>query len=124
MQLLTKEESQLVHDYIFTEWARKVLEKDLNKVNTFKFPDVYRELIESALHRLSLDMRDIKRKMFDQGIKVYDTEVEQIETGKVFRYEVKCRGIHEEMSYMDHMVRNHTEEYVRKYLKPTSGEMG
>lgn len=60
-----------------------------------------------------------KKKMYDKGVQVYDTEVEEIPTGKNFRYRVKFRGYHTEIVYMDNMVRNHTGEYVRKCLKPT-----
>lgn len=53
---LNDTQRELIIRYIFTGWARCVLEYDLVKVNVspFKFPVIYRDVIENALNRLAV----------------------------------------------------------------------
>lgn len=68
---LKEEEYDLIRQFIVIEYARKVLERDLEKVPKagFKFASPYEEIIVSAIYKLSKEMRAVKVKMKEIGLK-------------------------------------------------------
>ncbi|MBU9714815.1 hypothetical protein [Evansella tamaricis] len=72
MAKLTVEEENITESYILFELARKVLEKDLAKMNhaPMKLKDPYIHLLERTLHQLSKNLRTTKTKMKELGLKV------------------------------------------------------
>ncbi|SDZ59019.1 hypothetical protein SAMN05421736_11982 [Evansella caseinilytica] len=72
MAKLTVEEEHLSESYILLELARKVLEKDLAKINQspLKLKDPYIRLLEKTLHHISKELYSIKVSMRSLGLKV------------------------------------------------------
>ncbi|MDG5789934.1 hypothetical protein QA612_20975 [Evansella sp. AB-P1] len=72
MAKLTPEEERLSESYILLELARKVLEKDLVKINQspVKLKDPYIRLLEQSLSKLSKELYETKANMKKLGLKV------------------------------------------------------
>lgn len=76
MAKLTAEEERLAESYILLEMARKVLEKDLARLDDtpLKLKEPYIHLLEATLHRLSRRLYTIKLHMKKAGVKVQMNE--------------------------------------------------
>lgn len=122
MQKMTSEERQIVECYIYAEWARRVLERDLKiiQVANVRYPDVYVSVLEQAIMKLSQDMRDINKYIYREGIKVYDSGITQRESIKVFNYMVSFRGYQEKLNIIEDVMRNK----VRQCIEKIFGELG
>ncbi|MBU9721396.1 MULTISPECIES: hypothetical protein [Bacillaceae] len=72
MAKLTAEEEHITESYILFELTRKVLEKDLSRMNQapLKLKDPYIHLVEKTLQQLSKDLYTTKAKMKQLGLKV------------------------------------------------------
>lgn len=68
---LSEDEYGLIQQFVVIEYARKVLERDLEKVPKagFKFHKLYEEMIVSAVYKLSGEMRSLKVEMTQFGLK-------------------------------------------------------
>lgn len=69
---LSREEEQIVESFIFLDITRKVLEKDLSRLEhaPLKIKEPYIHLIEAALERLSTHMYRTKWEMKQAGLRV------------------------------------------------------
>ena len=69
---LTKDEEDLIYAFILLPLARRVLENDMRaiEVSRIKFKEPYILLIEDALKRLSINLRDVKADVRRQQIKM------------------------------------------------------
>ncbi|MFA9559606.1 hypothetical protein ACERII_20040 [Evansella sp. AB-rgal1] len=72
MAKLTPEEESLSESYILFELARKVLEKDLTKIDQspMKLKDPYIRLLERSLQEISKELYTTKAKMKNIGLKI------------------------------------------------------
>lgn len=92
MAYLTTHERYLAHRYIAYSLARITLEHDLKAIDSFKIPELYGNLITTALDQISLHLRDIKREMKRLGLRVADGQ----EHG---HYMLICRGYTEQTNF-------------------------
>ncbi|SES32021.1 hypothetical protein [Salipaludibacillus aurantiacus] len=79
MAKLTAQEERLTESYILLEMARKVLEKDLARLDQapLKLKDPYIRLLEVTLHRLSREMYETRRSMKKLGLKIQLNDYDQ-----------------------------------------------
>ncbi|MBP3951117.1 hypothetical protein [Bacillus suaedae] len=110
------EELKLARLFIYLPMARKVMEKDLTKVNAagFKFSEPYTEMIEGCIERIGKEIYKIKRDLNKIGLKVYAKDRVQ---GDLFvRYLVKCRGFEQEMAILSEVMKNSVRDIIINYM--------
>lgn len=71
---ITKEQEDLVHNYIVHEYLLHILEEDFVIINNanFKIKEPYIKLVETVLRTIRLKLRDMKADMKRQEMKVFD----------------------------------------------------
>jgi hypothetical protein len=89
-----------------------ILNKDLERIqqSTVKFPRPYIELIEATLNQISLRLHEVKKEMYQKGIKV--TEKNKLD--EALEYDVIVRGYHEVIRYSKYHLRNQAELWLCK----------
>ncbi|MET3505650.1 hypothetical protein [Halalkalibacter oceani] len=109
-ELMDKEIAAIVHEYIFLSLARKVLERDKDKIkqSEVKIKTPYIELIDEKIIQLSKDLRDVKVEMNKKGIKIH--KVNEL------RYSVHYKGYQREVGYMGYAMRTYVEEIMKRYF--------
>lgn len=56
--------------YILYDMSRQVLERDLKRLNSLKFPELYEPYINILLQHVSRELRDIKKDMLRHQFRV------------------------------------------------------
>ncbi|MBP3950351.1 hypothetical protein [Bacillus suaedae] len=110
------DEMKLARLFIYLPMARKVLEKDLTKVNAagFKFSEPYTEMIEGCIERIGKEIYKVKRDMNKTGLKVYENGKES--SGMFTKYLVKCRGYEQELSILNEVIKNSVRDIIHNYM--------
>jgi hypothetical protein len=108
----TKEENQLIKCSILYPMLMTILNKDLERIqqSTVKFPRPYIELIEATLNQISQRLHEVKKEMYQKGIKV--TEKNKLD--EALEYDVIVRGYHEVIRYSRYHLRNQAELWLCK----------
>lgn len=113
---IPKHEEDLVHEYIMRAYLLDVLESDVEtiKAAAFKLHDPYLHLVEEVLKKVRIDIRDMKAKIKELDIKVYD----QKEVNEDFvQYEYFAHGYQGHMRYWKAALKMHTTKLLEKYFR-------
>ncbi|UTR14940.1 hypothetical protein MM221_20800 [Salipaludibacillus sp. LMS25] len=110
MSKLTEEEENLTEYYILLEMARKVLERDLERLDQapLKLKDPYIHLLELSLHKLSLQFYKTKKNMKKIGLKVHLTHVDQTFS----EYKIFSRGYVLSTKYLNAHLKNQVSRQI------------
>ncbi|GGE47441.1 hypothetical protein GCM10011391_27810 [Pullulanibacillus camelliae] len=70
---LTKDEDNLIQNYVLLPLTIRVIENDLKQLETskLKFKSPYRLLLEQTLKQLKDELRDTKTEVFKQNMRFY-----------------------------------------------------
>lgn len=110
MAKLTAEEEHLSESYILYELARKVLERDLNRINEapVKLKDPYIRLLHASLHHLSKQLYVTKKKMRQLGMKIQLNEQDDTFS----EYTIFFRGYVLTVKYLNAHLKNQVSERI------------
>jgi hypothetical protein len=113
--LWSNDELDIVYDYIYIELARKVLAKDLHVLDSapFKLKGAYRELLVCTLNHISRQAYEIKRKMKEKGLKIYETP---LSAEDFTTYEARRGGGSEEFTIANHILKHETEQCIMRFF--------
>ncbi|WP_096198916.1 hypothetical protein [Bacillus sp. FJAT-45350] len=108
--MITKEEQNIVHQYILLLIAKKALEVDLSQLekSPLKFKEPYMELLVSLLDKIGKELGIIKRYMNQHQLKVNKKNND----GMFSKYEYFCRGYHSTHHYLNTHLKNQVSEYI------------
>ncbi|UCZ51571.1 hypothetical protein LGQ02_11890 [Bacillus shivajii] len=120
MAKLTVEEEQLSESYILCELARKVLEKDLKRLEQapLKLKDPYVHLLEHTLQQLSKDLYTTKAKMKKLGIKVQLNDHDETFS----EYTIFFRGYVLTAKYLNAHLKNRVSDQIAHLFTPSKNE--
>ncbi|WP_096188950.1 hypothetical protein [Evansella halocellulosilytica] len=120
MAKLTVEEERLSESYILSELARKVLEKDLKKLEEapLKLKDPYFHLLEHTLHELSKELYKTKSKMKQMGIKVQLNDHDETFS----EYTIFFRGYVLTAKYLNAHLKNQVSDQIARLFTPSKNE--
>ncbi|MCM3712532.1 hypothetical protein [Halalkalibacter oceani] len=113
MSILHEEQiQQLVHQFIFLPLTRTVLERDRQKIEQarLKIPFPYMQMIDAAIAKITLDLRNLRREARRSGLTIYKEEQS---------YLVVWRGYRSEVRYTPDAMRRHVTDMMSDYLKRT-----
>ncbi|MCR6110959.1 hypothetical protein HXA35_11495 [Bacillus sp. A301a_S52] len=110
MSKLTEAEEHLIESYILFEMARKVLEKDLERLDQapLKLKEPYIRLLELSLHKLSLQFYKTKKDMKKIGLKVHLTHVDRTFSA----YKIYSRGYVLNAKYLNAHLKNQVSRQI------------
>ena len=102
---------ELATKYIALEWARKMIEHDLAKVQKagLKHPTLFEQAAVRVLDQISLQMRDVKQEMRQKGIKIHYVG-KQTKHYDAVVYDVYAGGRHERYEMSTGVLRGHVFE--------------
>ncbi|ADU30430.1 hypothetical protein [Evansella cellulosilytica] len=114
MAKLTEEEEQLSECYILFELARKVLEKDLMRIDQspVKLKGPYIHLLERTLYVLSKELYDTKARMKEIGLKVQLNEHDQTFSEYTFFF----RGYVLTAKYLNAHLKNQVSKLIIRFF--------
>ncbi|WP_093072269.1 hypothetical protein [Salisediminibacterium halotolerans] len=115
--VLSREEEQIVESFIFLDIARKVLEKDLSRLQhaPLKIKEPYIRLIEAALEKLSTHMYRTKWEM-----KQADLQVQLQRMDSTFsEYSIFFRGYVVTAKYLNPHLRNQVSRMIEQLFTDT-----
>ncbi|MFS0882542.1 hypothetical protein [Metabacillus niabensis] len=112
---ISKEQEDLVHDYIIRTYLLDILENDLITINNanFKLKQPYIKLVETVLKKIRIELRDMKVKMNRLEIKVTDPFLDNVE---FWQYDYYVRGYHAFSRYWDSALKMHGGKLLTHYF--------
>lgn len=113
MQRAESQDNLLVKSYILLPLILSAFERDASAIaSELRTPAPYLEVIQSAAHAASADLREVRAGMRARGLKVY--EQQRLETGVEAKF--VCRGYHERMLLLDDVIAAQATLHMRRYL--------
>lgn len=112
---ISKEQENLVHDYIVRTYLLNILENDLITINNsnFKLKLPYIHVVETVLKKIRIELRDMKIKMKRLEIKVSEPFLDNVE---FWQYDYYVRGYHAFSRYWDAALKMHGEKLLNGYF--------
>lgn len=113
---IPKQEEDLIHEYILRAYLLELLENDIETIKSadFKLHEPYLHFVEEVLKKVRIDIRDMKEKMRELKIKVYD----QKEVNEDFvEYEYFAHGYQGHMRYWKAALKMHCTKLLEKYFR-------
>ncbi|MDV2683787.1 hypothetical protein RYX56_05620 [Alkalihalophilus lindianensis] len=116
--ITTKDEYELILKYIYLPMTRRVIEKDLEKMEAskFKFSDIYLDFFKSKIDWIGKDIGELKREAKRKGIAVHELGVDSSSSVKYCNYLVVVRGQEQEMKVLSHVMANNVRDILRSYV--------
>ncbi|MNW45656.1 hypothetical protein D3C74_229270 [compost metagenome] len=112
-QMKTSEDMSYVKMYILLPLILTAFERDKKVAEvSFKTPRPYVSLIDAAIKKVEIDLKEVRRKFRLQGIKVY--EETRTEIGIDARY--LCRGYHYDFNMLWSVIKAESSVLMEKYL--------
>ncbi|MNW63171.1 hypothetical protein D3C74_413520 [compost metagenome] len=109
----TSEDMSYVKMYILLPLILTAFERDKKVAEkSFKTPRPYIVLIDAAINKVEIDLKEVRRKFRMSGIKVY--EETRTEIGIDARY--LCRGYHHDFSMLLSFIKAESSVLMEKYL--------
>ncbi|MNI65105.1 hypothetical protein D3C73_1205920 [compost metagenome] len=109
----TNEDTAYVKIYILLPMILSAFERDKKVAEeAFKTPRPYVALIDSAIKKVEIDLKEVRRKFRILGIKVY----EEKRTGIGVDARYKCRGYHYDFSMLWSVIKAESTVLMEKYL--------
>lgn len=111
---MSNEERDLVYQFIYLSFVKRVLERDLKiiKKAQLKFPDLYVEFLMERIFAVGKRIGTLKREMYKRKINVYEEKHDHV----AVYFLVVCRNYEENVSILNTIVRNNVYEYMKKYM--------
>ncbi|WP_078598501.1 hypothetical protein [Evansella clarkii] len=111
----TPEEEKLVDACIFLPMAIKTLERDLKVLenSNLKIPEVYEEIIHQMILRMREDLKESKKTMLQQKMKVWHIGQEN----EMTIYGSVIRGYEAQHKFWSHRLRSRTKEILLDYSR-------
>ncbi|CAM2956059.1 hypothetical protein PASE110613_09455 [Paenibacillus sediminis] len=113
--LITNDELSLIKSYLIYIFIQRVFERDskiMEQSGVFKTPELYIEVVQTAIDRVSLLLREAKKQFQQHHIRVYS--IKQSDAGITAHYE--CRGYHGQMNILWSTFRAEMMKRMRAYL--------
>ncbi|MNW51895.1 hypothetical protein D3C74_293940 [compost metagenome] len=112
-QMKTSEDMSYVKMYILLPMILTAFERDKKVAEkSFKTPRPYIVLIDAAINKVEIDLKEVRRKFRMSGIKVY--EETRTEIGIDARY--LCRGYHYDFNMLWSVIKAESSVLMEKYL--------
>jgi hypothetical protein len=108
---ITEKEFKLAEKSILLPMVCNVLELNSKHMQNFKIPRQAQK--DAIISRILIELRDIKKEMFQRGIKVAK---KKSVNGSVVEWEVLCRGYIEQLQFDKKRLEAIVEELLAKYL--------
>lgn len=114
--LLTKQEKELLYGYINGTWAKKVLERDKQKIAEakLKFPKLYEEWISVLERKNGEGLYQVREEMKRINMRVWQIRTKNPD--KEISYGCSCRGYHSEHYMMPRILRRNVENHLRALM--------
>ena len=112
--MITKDEHEIIHQYIILTITRKALEYDLKQINSspLKLEQIYIELLKKVLDHLSQELAIIKRFMKQRELKI----TLKSNDGLFSNYSYYCRGYEGKSSCLNIHLKNQVIQYLKNNL--------
>ncbi|MCR6108661.1 hypothetical protein HXA34_20410 [Salipaludibacillus agaradhaerens] len=109
----TPDEEKLINACIFLPMAIKTLERDLNLLekSSLKIPEVYEEIIHRMILKMREDLREAKREMLRQKMKVWYVD----QKDEMTTYGAVIRGYETKHTFWSYTLRHRTKEVLLQY---------
>lgn len=108
--MITKEEHDIIHQYVVITLTRRALEYDLSKIQkgSLKLEKAYTDILTKMLDQTSLELAMIKRFMQKNELKI----ISKGNDGLFSKYHYFCRGYEGNSSYLNIHLKNQVIHYL------------
>ncbi|MHA6532362.1 hypothetical protein [Paenibacillus sp. BAC0078] len=114
MHRVESKDNMLVKAYIMLPLVVSAFERDAAILSKeLRTPAPYIEVLHTAANAATADLRDVRAEMRTRGVKVY----EQLRREDGIEVKFVCRGYHERMLLLDHIIATQATSHMRKYLR-------
>ncbi|MBO1515655.1 hypothetical protein [Metabacillus bambusae] len=113
---ISKDQEELIHNFIVRTYLINVLESDLKTIEraNFKLNEPYIKLVEHILKKIRIEIRDMKAEMKKLEMKVEEPFLDNVE---FWQYDFYVRGYHGFKRYWDYALKMHCTKLLDMYFK-------
>jgi hypothetical protein len=114
MTRIPENDRNIMEQAIYLPMVLTILNRDLTIVNSspFKLKQPYLELINETMKIIQKELKEVKRYMKQQNLKVEQVNHDDAFTGFLFLY----KGYEEQHNYFNPRIRNKVQELLSFYL--------
>ncbi|MCA1030952.1 hypothetical protein LCL95_07965 [Bacillus timonensis] len=114
MTRIPEDHRHTLEQSIFLPMLLTILNRDVEVIKQapFKLKKPYENLIEEAMTKIQRDLSQIKKRLKQENMKVYEVERDEAFTQFIFLY----KGYEEKHNYFNPRIRNEVQDLMGKYF--------